>query len=103
MALDIAMVDDDDRPLNSITIRPQEHSALMKAASRLGLACLSRMDDYYGEANIAAKEVLALRDECETLLRDPRLDRTVVEVVMALRTLCDRADHDHQRIAAIPD
>lgn len=71
MSLTIAALGPDGAPDDELDIDEPDHFLLLKEARRLGLTQISRMHDYYDDAEIdfAPKEVPTLTAEAETLRR----------------------------------
>jgi hypothetical protein len=67
VALDIAVLDENGVPEWSVAIVPEEHVHLMAAVRSLGLKLLSRLHDYYADAEFQPAELNALLRELERL------------------------------------
>jgi hypothetical protein len=103
MSLDIAIVDDDDRPIDQVALGVDEHHQLMTKAAEVRLINVLRFSDYYAEASIETAHLPGLIKECESLLIQPDIKAEVIAVVCLLLRLARRADEEQRRILAIPD
>ena len=103
MTLDIAMVDADERPIDTVDLGVEDHHQLMMLAIERNFTQLSKFADYYGEATIRADELPALATEVEALLSTERLPPSLADTVRRLLTMTRRAIEECRVVLAIPD
>jgi hypothetical protein len=103
MSLDIAILDEDERPIVSRSVGTREHAELVSIAKRIGAKCVSRFEDYYGDAEIAVDELPTFRDELKSLLTQPSLSRDVVDLLDVLESMSVRAMRERRKIVAVAD
>lgn len=103
MALDISIVDAEERPIESVAVDPQLHVRLMAVARHMDLPLLLRFADYYGEASIELTELPAFMHEAEGVLRELVADPPLTEIAADLVALAKRAAGMRARILGIPD
>jgi len=67
MSLDVTVLNHRDRVSRAIGLGLDEHCELMRFAKDRDLPLLSRLHDYYSDAEIAAEEVPDFLEEVETV------------------------------------
>ena len=103
MALDIAIVDEQDRPLDIVALDVDMHERLIVAAQKRGLSHILRIYDYYEEAIFQTTELPKLIHELETLLISVDIEPSVLRAIGDLRSISQRALQQGRRLISIPD
>jgi hypothetical protein len=104
LALDIVLLDDNDNSKGGVALGVADHGILMSAAWDLGLSCIRRMDDYYGECEFAQEELNDYLSDVKALQKvvtrtHPHLRETLAQM--------ESMGHDAKRlglhIGVLPD
>jgi hypothetical protein len=103
MPLDIAILDESERPVVRCSVGTREHEALVAAAQGMGAKYLARMYNYYADAEVAVHELHSFREELNSLLGSPLLSVEVAEVVRELESMAVQAMKERRKIVAIAD
>jgi len=103
MPLDVAILDEDERPVVTRSIGVREHEALMNCARAVGAKYLARMHDYYADAEIAVDELPAFQAELKSLLKGPGAAQEMIDLIEVLVSLSVRAMSERRKIVAIAD
>lgn len=101
MPLTICTLGSDGVPDDELDIGTVTHELFQDEATRLGLVLLSRMQDYYADAEYAQGELSALVDEAEVMRQrgDPRIAPWLTD----LKALALRAMRKHVGLEVICD
>lgn len=103
MPLDIAILGVDGRPEEEIQIQLEPHVRLMVLAEEARLRLLSRLRDYYEDADYDLAELGPLLEEVEMALERARGDLDVTEFLSCLQRLASDALRKGVGLAAIAD
>ena len=103
MPLDIAILDESERPVMRRSVGTREHEALVAAGKSMGAKILARMYDYYADAEIEVHELPGFREELNSLLKQPFLAFEVVELLRVLESMSAQAIKEMRKIVAIAD
>ncbi len=103
MSLDIAILNEEGRPYNEISVSPDNHFLLIKQAEMLELGQFLRMRDYYEDVDYTVQETLLLQQETETLARDCAGKPGFCGLVDTIQDLVRHAVNDEKAVVAIAD
>jgi hypothetical protein len=103
MPLDIAILDENERPLAIRSVGSSEHATLIAIAKGAGATRLARWHDYYADAEIPVDELPGFRDELRSLLEQPSLPRELIDLIEFLESMSVRAIRERRKIVAIAD
>ena len=101
MSLDLILFGEDGKPEASVPISQALWSQFMSSVAQSNTPCLlSRMHDYYSDAEFAADDVSQLLAELERVRRplgasEPRLPDVI--------DLCGQASKEHAGLCAVAD
>lgn len=67
MSLDLALMNEDGRPVSQVRLAVAQHRRLIEASAELDLPLLQRMRDFYEDVEYSAQEMGPLAREVERL------------------------------------
>jgi hypothetical protein len=102
VALDLAILGENDAPEVAVAVGIDAHFALMKAARFAALTLLGRMSEYYEDATFEAGEVPVLVGELEQLESLPLGDECRA-VLSELKALAERARASNRALVVLAD
>ncbi len=102
MAFDLCIIESNGGPGSSVPLDPNEHHALFGELSVEGYSLLSRMSDYYRDADYSLVELPKLKVELQELSSEIKVS-SLVDRVAAIVTLVDDAINSGKTISAIAD
>jgi len=103
MALDIAVLGENGEPERTVSVGANDHARLLSLVNDAELPLLSRLTEYYEDAEYAAGELDALMGELDYLKVCVQSDADLVRLVAALVALVLSAKRSGRQIFAIAD
>jgi hypothetical protein len=102
MALDFAVLKEDETSADFVSLKINEHDELMNLATRLKLPKLLRFEDYFEEAELNVAELPQLAEELAVISKSaPSIE--IAEFSRNLGALVALAASRRQPISVIPD
>ncbi len=103
MALDFAILGDNETFLKYVPIGTEAHYLIMKLAVRLGTdSLIMRIHDYYGDASYSPSEIPLLIREIRTI-RESTDDGRLISLLTRLEEICEDALAKGLPILAVAD
>ncbi len=102
MSLDIAILSDDGRPLQSISLKPDQHFKLFGTLDRAIFPLLARLSDYYKDADFSLSELVGLKQELGLLLERLQQNEDAA-IVNSLTQLAQEALSQGKDLTVIAD
>ena len=102
MALDFAVLKEDETSADFVSLKINEHDELMNLAARLRLPKLLRFENYFEEAELKVAELPQLSEEL-AVIRKSTPSVKIAEFARNLDALVLLAASRQQPISAIPD
>jgi hypothetical protein len=103
MALDIVIPAESVEPEITVPIRVNEHARLLGIVDDATLPLLSRLRDYYGDAEYEPQDLDSLAAELESVAERVQTDNELVMIVVELMNLVTLAKRLGRKIVAIAD
>lgn len=102
MALDFAVLTEDETSADIVSLEWDQHEALIDVAGKLKLAQLLRFEDYFEEVSLAPTQLPKLSEELEMVEKYLVLP-DIVRFVRDLSLLIGVAIRRNQKLTAVPD
>lgn len=103
MTLDIAILDLNGSPKNQVCIGVGDHHRLMQRAAERTGSLLSRLKDYYADAEFGSDELGMFIQEATALRNRCRDDERLVTLLNDLIELAQLAERERGSLVAIAD
>lgn len=103
MSLDIAILDKDNIPVDSVQIGVDDHYILMQFINHEELPLLHRMKDYYSDATYLSFELHDLYKESQLLIERLASKPDVVSIIKNICKLIEYAMCNKMKICALSD
>jgi len=102
MSLDIAILGPSGSPQKQVSVGVDDHHRLMQLVGKRGTP-LSRLNDYYSDAEFEESEMNSLEEEVKTLLEQCWNDKGVSSFLTNFLDLIAEAKHLQKPLVAIAD
>jgi len=102
MALDFAVLTEDGKSADFVSLEMEQHDELMNLAERLKLAKLLRFEDYFEDVDVRVAELAELSEELNILGKSSPPPE-IAEFALDLRALIALAVSRGQPLSAVPD
>ncbi len=103
MSLDITILDSEGYPTEKVSVGVDDHHQLMQKAKEQSLLLLTRMSDYYQDAEYNLDEVLLLSKELKNLIEHYNNKSSYLLVAKQLLNLTQTAIDRSEGIVTIAD
>jgi|SRR5262245_22742307 len=103
MALDIVILAESGEPEITVPIRVNEHARLLGIVNDATLPLLSRLRDYYGDAEYELQDLDSLAAELDSVAERVRTDDELARLVAELMNLVTLAKRLSRKVVAIAD
>lgn len=103
MALDVAILAENGEPETTVSIRVNEHARLLGIVDDATLPLLSRLRDYYEDAEYEPREIDSLAAELDSVVERVRTGDELARLVAELMNLVILAKRLGRKVVAIAD
>ena len=103
MALELAILDDQDRAVRSIEVGVDEHWAIVHRAQEQGLHLICRLRNYYRDARFEVYELPGLVTEIQTLAERFPPDSAARLLLAELEGICIQAIDTRRPLVTLTD
>jgi hypothetical protein len=102
MALDFAVLTEDGKSADFVSLEMEQHDELMNLAERLKLSKLLCFEDYFEEVDLRVSELGELSEELSILSKSAP-PQEIAKFAHDLRALIALAVNRRQPLSAVPD
>lgn len=74
MSLDLAVLDQDGKPAQTVSLGVEAHCELMLISKKRSMRCLLRLSDYYSDSEFSGGDLEHLREEVLVISQDKLTD-----------------------------